>query len=95
MVAGGAYFWGFGAGVFISAHEAFPYDGFLAFPHCSGLYLMEVVEEAAAVVLFDRGDCAEVLGDFCKAFFIPASPAAPGSVWVAFGLPYSSPACLA
>ena len=69
MVAGGALYGGFGAGVFVAAYEALPHNGAIALPHGSFLHLTEVVEEAAAVVLLDFGYGEEVLGDVVEAFF--------------------------
>lgn len=68
MVAGGAFYRGFGAGVFVAAYEALPHNGAVAFPHGSFLNLTEIVDEAAAVVLLDFGYGEEVVGDVVEAF---------------------------
>ena len=69
MVACRTFFRGLGAGIFIAAHEAFPYDGFVAFPHSALLYLVEIVEEAVTMPFFDCRDGAEMFGNVGKAFF--------------------------
>ena len=69
MVAGGTFYRRLGAGEFISAHEALPNNFMVAFPNGAILYLLEIVEEATAVLVFDFGDCLEVFGNVVKAFF--------------------------
>ena len=69
VVACRAYLGRFGAGILVAAHEAFPYDGFVAFPHSALLYLVEIVEEAVTMPFFDCRDGAEMFGNVGKAFF--------------------------
>ena len=60
MVAGGTHCRWLFAFVDVTAHEAFPLDGFVAFPHCAVLYLLEITLKSVAVMLLYLGDFAEV-----------------------------------
>ena len=70
MVAAGALCGGLGADVLITADYAFPGYGFVTFPQCAVLDVVEHALEAVVVALLDGGDGAEMVGDFSEAFLI-------------------------
>ena len=69
MVACGAYFGRCEAFVYVSANQALPLDGSVAFPDRTVLNLFQVVVEAVFVTLFDCGDGAEMIGYFVESLF--------------------------
>ena len=66
MVACRAFLWRLFAFEYVSAHEAFPLDGMIAFPYGAFLYLFEICLETLAVMLFDSGDRFEMFGYFVE-----------------------------
>ena len=69
MVACRAYLRGRQSFVHVSANQALPLDGSVAFPDRTVLNLFQVVVEAVFVTLFDCGDGAEVSGYFVESLF--------------------------